>query len=149
MTVTLEAIKAEQNKIAAMIAAFEQQPEFPVTVPFPQLNEGERAVGVILTADGSRRYWLILLPGESAQADWKTQLAWAESIGGELFDRVEGALLNAVMKDEFKPEYYWTREQHAANSYYAWAQSFGGGYQLTCHHGDELRARAVRRVPIQ
>ena len=33
------------------------------------------------------------------------------------------------MKDEFKPEYYWTREQHAANSNYAWNQNFVNGGQ--------------------
>jgi hypothetical protein len=132
MTITLEAIKAEQSKIAAMIAAFEQQPAapvFPITVPAPQLNDGEKAVAAFITADGSRRYWLILLPEKAEPADWKTQLAWAESLGGELPDRIEGATLNAVMNDEFEPEPYWTREQHAAYSDYAWAQYFDNGNQ--------------------
>ncbi len=149
MTITLEAIKAEQTKIAAMIATFEQQPEFPIAVPFPALNDGERAVGVILTADGSRRYWLILLPGDADPADWKTQLAWAESNGGELPDRIEGALLFATMKDEFKEEWYWTREQHAAGSKSAWAQLFYDGYQGNYYHLIEFRARAVRRSTIE
>ena len=132
MTITLEAIKAEQTRIAAMIADFEKQPAalaFPISIPFPALAEGEKFVGVIISADGSRKHAVILLPGEADPADWKTQLKWAESIGGELFDRVEGALLFATMKDEFKPEWYWTREQHAAGSGYAWVQGFYHGFQ--------------------
>ena len=151
MTITLEAIKAEQTRIAAMIADFEKQPAalaFPISIPFPALAEGEKFVGVIISADGSRKHAVILLPGEADPADWKTQLKWAESIGGELFDRVEGALLFATMKDEFKPEWYWTREQHAAHSGCAWVQRFSDGYQGGIITGGKFRARAVRRSPI-
>ena len=34
MSPTLEAIKAKQAELAAMIAAFERQPDFPITIPF-------------------------------------------------------------------------------------------------------------------
>lgn len=152
MTITLEAIKEEQTRIAAMIAEFEKQPAalaFPISITLPQLAEGEKFVGIIISADGSRKHALILLPGEAEPANWKTQMKWAESVGGELFDRVEGALLAATMKDEFKPEWYWTREQHAAYSRYAWSQTFDYGNQLYDTTYDEFRARAVRRLAIQ
>ncbi|MCG3177451.1 MAG: hypothetical protein MOGMAGMI_02425 [Candidatus Omnitrophica bacterium] len=149
MTITLEAIKAEQSKIAAMIAAFEQQPSYPISVPFPPLNEGEKFVGVVISADGSRRHYLILLSGEKANIKWQQAMEWAQSIGGELPDRVESALLFATMKDEFEPEWYWTREQLVSDAGFAWYQTFGSGYQLNLHKSFEGRARAVRRLAIQ
>ena len=151
MTITLEAIKEEQSRIAAMIAEFEKQPAalaFPISIAFPQFAKGEKFVGVIISADGSRKYALILLPGEAEPANWSAQMKWAESVGGELFDRVEGALLAATMKDEFKPDWYWTREQHAAYSGYAWIQHFYDGGQGSHYTDGKFRARAVRRVEI-
>jgi len=149
MTVTLEAIKNEQSKLAAMIAAFEQQPSFPISVPFPSLNEGEKFVGVIISADGSRRHYLILLPGEKKGAKWQQAMEWAQSLGGELPDRVESALLFATMKAVFAPEWYWTREQLASDAGFAWGQGFHDGYQHYDHKSYEGRARAVRRLAIQ
>ena len=149
MNITLEAIKSEQSKIAAMIAAFEQQPSYPITITFPTLNEGEKFIGVIISADGSKRHALILLPGEKTDIKWDEAMDWAKSIGGELPDRCESALLFATMKDEFSPEWYWTREQHAADSGFAWYQSFFYGAQITSHKSYEGRARAVRRLEIQ
>lgn len=130
------------------IAAFKAQPAFPVTINAPELKPGEKFVGVILSADGSRRHALILLPGEIEDVNWKKANEWAASQGGELPDRVEGALLFATLKDEFKPEAYWTREQHAGYGVYAWYQTFYDGCQSYTHEDDQLRARAVRRVAI-
>lgn len=149
MTITLDAIRAEQSKIAAMIAAFEQQPAFPISVPFPPLNEGEKFIGAIISADGSKRHALILLPGEKTDIKWADAMDWAKSIGGELPDRVESALLFATMKAEFSPEWYWTREQHAGVAGSAGVQYFFLGYQYNGHKSAEGRARAVRRLEIQ
>ncbi|MBS1198122.1 MAG: hypothetical protein H6R18_1907 [Proteobacteria bacterium] len=68
-------------------------------------------------------------------------------MAGELPDRTESALLFSTIKDEFNPEWYWTREQHASNSDYAWIQDFGDGYQDS-NESFEGRARAVRRLEI-
>ena len=149
MNITLDAIKAEQSKIAAMITAFEQQPSYPITIPFPTLNQGEKFIGVIISADGSKRHALILLPGEKTDIKWAEAMNWAKSLGGELPDRCESALLFATMKDEFSPEWYWTREQHATDSGYAWGQTFYYGSQYISHKSYEGRARAVRRLAIQ
>ena len=146
--ITLEAIEAAHKQVEAMIAAFKAQPAFPVTISAPVLKPGEKFVGVILSADGSRRHAVILLPGEIEDANWKRANEWAAEQGGELPDRVEGALLFATLKVEFKPEWYWTREQHAGFDDFAWCQNFFNGGQNYNHEGNQLRARAVRRLAI-
>lgn len=147
-TITLQAIEAEHKRLGAMIEALKQQRTFPLTVQAPALAEGEIHIGTLISADGQRCEHLILLPGDF-EGTWKESIAWAESIGGQLPDRVEGALLFAHAKEEFKPEAYWTREQHAAHSDCAWFQCFLNGYQYDSLTDDRLRARAVRRSPIQ
>lgn len=118
---------------------------YPLTIPFPQLNPGEKFVGVIVSSDGKYHHALILLPGEAEPADWQTQMDWATSIGGDLPDRVESALLFATLRDEFKPEWYWTKDQPAADGGYAWMQHFGVGNQRYDRKSSYYRARAVRR----
>lgn len=146
--ITLEAIEAAHKQVETMIAAFKAQPAFPVTISAPVLKPGEKLVGVILSADGSRRHVVILLPGEVEEATWKHANEWAAEQGGELPDRVEGALLFATLKDEFKPEWYWTREQHAGYDASAWCQHFNDGDQTNTLKTLQLRARAVRRLAI-
>ena len=147
-TITLEQIKAEQTKLNAMIASFEAtksvQDLFPITFGAPQLNDGEQWVGTILSAGGKKEH-VILLPGEKTDINWKDANEWAASIGGQLPDRVESALLFSCMKDEFKEEAYWTCEEHKANDSWAWCQDFGYGTQDSYLKISELRARAVRR----
>ena len=149
-TITLESIKTEQSRIAEMIAAFESQQaiRFPLNISMPDLNEGERYVGIIIGADGTKRHHIILLPGEIDNTSWKKSMKWAESIGGELPDRVESALLFATMKDEFKPEWYWYSELYEPGSGYAWYQNFYSGHQCTSTLSACLRARAVRRLTV-
>lgn len=43
---------------------------------------------------------------------------------------------------------YWSSTQRASGSYYAWCQYFYDGYQNDYYKTGELRARAVRRLPI-
>ena len=153
MTITLEAIKAEQDKVAAMIAAFEAKAKaeaaYPITVALPELNPGERYLGAILSADGSKRHHVILLPGEIEEATWNKAMEWAAGIGGDLPDRVEQALLYACMKNEFKPNRYWSNTQHASASDNAWGQNFYYGFQDIITKSAEGRARAVCRLPIE
>lgn len=67
-TLTLEAIKAEQTKLAAMIAALEVQAKaeayYPITVAFPELKPGERYLGAVISACGTTRQHIILQPIE-------------------------------------------------------------------------------------
>jgi hypothetical protein len=113
----------------------------------PELNEGEIYAGAIIAPDGTGHH-VILLDGDKDGADWNTQMEWAKSIGGDLPDRVEQALLFKHLKDRFKPEWYWSNTQHASDSGCAWSQNFSGGSQLSNLKSYEGRARAVRRVAI-
>ena len=150
-TITLEAIKSAHEQVAQMIAKYEQQPfrwEEPIMVRAPNLAPGELWVGVIISADGKKKHHIILLPGVKIGINWKNAMDWAKSIGGDLPDRAEGALLFAVMKDEFDPEWYWLNEQHASDSDCAWCQDFSNGVQHYSHKNLMFRARAVRRIYI-
>lgn len=118
----------------------------PVTITPPALKKGERWAGIVTTETGLHH--LILLPGDQDAAPWKKQLAWAKKAGGDLPDRVELATLRRTLPEEFKPDWYWSNEQHAADSDYAWCQTFTSGNQYYDVILIKLRARAVRRVAI-
>jgi hypothetical protein len=152
MTITLQNIKEQQNKLAEMIATLELNAKlsaaFPITLNFPILNAGEQYVGAIISANGAKREHIILLPGEVKSAKWQAAMDWAASIGGHLPNRCESALLSATMKDQFKPEWHWTCEQDAAYPDYAWMQDFVNGDQGDGRKSGEYRARAVRRELI-
>jgi hypothetical protein len=79
---------------------------------------------------------------------WPEALKWAASLGegARLPTRKEQALLFANVPELFREEAYWSCEQH--DERWAWYQNFNGGVQ-DCNDKDyELRARAVRRLPI-
>ena len=90
---------------------------------------------------------LILLPGDESLT-WPDAMAWAEKQGGVLPSRIDLLVMLKTVKSEFKPDWYWSGEQHADGSAYAWYQHFGTVYQHYWLKGDKTRARAVRRVPI-
>ena len=113
----------------------------------PTLNEGEVYVGMIRSADGIKNHHIILLPGD-IEDNWKKAGEWAASIGGALPDRVELALLYATLKSEFEKEWYWSSEQLASDSDFAWVQGFSNGGQGYDRKDGAFRARAVRRLPI-
>ena len=113
----------------------------------PKLAEGETYVGCIGDALGNLHH-VILLPGDNDDATWEAQMEWAKSIGGDLPNRIEQAMLFANHHDQFKKDWYWSNEIHHTESGWAWYQSFACGHQHSLRHGHELRARAVRRLPI-
>jgi hypothetical protein len=115
----------------------------------PELKEGEIYAGIILNSEGAPSRHLILLPGDSDAASWKTQTEWAKSIGGELPTRAEQSLVFANCKQHFQKNWYWSGEQHASEPSWAWYQTFDDGRQNPHHKNNELRARAVRRVEIK
>ena len=154
MTITLESLRADLEAMTAKLAQFDAQFEkqtqqfAPCTVTFPALNDGEQWLGAIISADGSKRHHVILLPGELESSNWKHSMEWAANIGGDLPDRSESALLFATMKSEFKEGAYWMNTQHAAHSDSARYQGFYYGIQDNLNKSSQLRARAVRRVVI-
>ena len=73
---------------------------------------------------------------------------WADSIGGDLPNRFDSALLFATLKDQFDAAWYWTRDEHILGSEFAWGQDFSIGGQYYEHKSRNLSARAVRRLNI-
>lgn len=116
-------------------------------IPLPQLADGEIYVGAIGDASGNLQH-VILLPGDSEDATFEAQLEWAKSIGGDLPNRIEQAMLWANHRDQFKKDWYWSNETRHPESGWACSQDFYGGYQDFTHKDYELLARAVRRLPI-
>ena len=112
------------------------------------LKPGEHYGGLILGQNGDPDYHLFVLPGEAEKVIWSKAREWAKKVGGELPTRREQSLLLANLKEQFKGVWYWSCEQHAAYSDYAWFQNFSRGSQDGTSVDDKLRARAVRRLAI-
>ena len=112
------------------------------------LRPGEIYAGLILGQNGEQDYHLILLPGEAERVTWAQAKDFAKKAGGALPDRRELRLLWGNAKQEFKPEWYWSSEQRASYSDYAWLQHFTDGNQYDGRKGYANRARAVRRLAI-
>lgn len=154
-SITLESIKAEQSKLAEMIATFEKQAATTAAFHFPEftieLAQGEHYAGIIIGQDGEPSHHLILLPGQANGLNWKDSLAWAKGQGGELPTRHEQSLLFANLKDQFDKDWYWSAETHESDSAYAWCQYFDHGSQIYYRLKVSLscRARAVRRLIIE
>ena len=149
-SITLETIKERHAEISAMITQFEEDAKKPTFFEYQgeriNLKQGEAYVGTITTPGEYGSYHLILLPGDVSTANWAEAMKWAEEQGGELPNRVEGALLFATRKSEFEEKWYWTRETHVDDDASAWCQHVGGGGQDDSHKdGYGCRARAVRR----
>ena len=150
--ITIDQIKEAHDNVTKMIATFEANQKiaaaYPITLDLPELNAGEIYVGAIISADGTKRDHIILLPESKDKINWKDAMDWAKSIGGDLPNRCESALLFATMKDHFEKEWYWTNEQHADDSDCAWVQYFYNGLQYNGLKLPEFRARAVRRLSV-
>lgn len=147
MTITIEQLQAQHSELAALIEKFKAQQQTKLLVvreAHIEMRHGERYAGVVFDEDGLASHHVILLPGEAEDVSWSAAVEWAEKAGGALPTRQEQALLYANLKSEFKPEWYWSGEEHE-NGSYAWAQYFDSGFQYGYHKSRELRARAVRR----
>ena len=113
----------------------------------PEIKQGEKYLGAITEPDGRTRH-TIVLPGDHDNANWDDSMEWAKSIGGDLPDRIEQAMMLAFMHEEFKREAYWSNTLHTEDSGYAWFQKFRYGGQNDIDRSGRCRARAVRRVAI-
>ena len=137
--------------VKAIVKALLDSITTPVAVPStnrPALAAGELYAGVILGKDGEPDHHLILLPGAAEDLTWEQAKEWAASVGGELPTRREQSLLFANLKEHFEGAWYWSGEQYAGDSGYAWGQYFGDGGQYNYRKGNEFRARAVRRLVL-
>jgi hypothetical protein len=122
-----------------------------ITHVYPQSQNGEINVGLIMKDDGTPDYWLLLAEAKAEPEKWQAQMDWAASLGenGEysLPNLRELNLLRANAKSHFENDWYWSCEQHASASGFAWFQNFTFGIQLYSYRSITMRARAVRRLP--
>ena len=119
----------------------------------PILADGETYIGTIGDKNGDA-YHLVLLAGDNDPAPHSVQLEWAKSIGGDLPNKLESAMLFAHAKDEFKPYWCWTSETYIdpydpKDDGWAWCQDFCTGLQNSYRKNNKLRAWSVRRVPVE
>lgn len=112
----------------------------------PVLKEGEIYVGAIIGAKGYGHHVILLPEHPKERMAWQEAMDWAKSVGGDLPDRIEQALLFDQKKVEFFEAGYWSNTAHADYTYSAWYQYFDSGSQTYIHKLHSLRARAVRRV---
>lgn len=119
-------------------------------LPIPPLSEGEIYIGAIGDKDGNLNH-VILLPGDNDDADWQAQMDWAKSIGGDLPNRIEQAMLYESFSEHFQKDWYWSNTTDRDPGYedYAWCQHFHHGGQGGDRKDGSNRARAVRRLVIQ
>lgn len=116
-------------------------------------EQGGIFAGVRIGADGAP-YLLIVGPEFDGRTNWKAAGEWAAGLVVSehrdfvLPDRGDARALYARVGNLFQPAWYWLSEQYADDEAYAWMQYFGNGNQDSYHKGNDRRARAVRRSPI-
>jgi len=91
---------------------------------------------------------LVLLPGDE-ELPWDAARSWATKQGGTLPSRIDQLVLFQILKAQFQEAAYWSCAPSAGSASYAWFQYFLNGGQDFSLKDDKLRARAVRRLPIQ
>jgi hypothetical protein len=109
--------------------------------------EGGIFAGLTTRKDGTHCA-VVLLPAHKKDINWKDAKAWAEEQGGELPTRTVAALLYANVKDQLKPRWHWTSEEHELAASYAWYFTFNYGNQSDDHKSYEGSAVAVRLIPL-
>ena len=117
----------------------------PITIPM--MNDGEYYAGLVIV-EGKPMHYLVVLPGELVESNWKNAMEWAKEQCGDLPTPREQALCYANAPEAFRHAWYWSNAHHASDAGYAYGQHFGTGYQNDRQKDIELCARAVRRVPI-
>ncbi len=119
-------------------------------------GQGGIYAGIMRGRDGAPDYHLLVgdAVAELKPIPWGKATAAVAELEGDghknytLPFRREQSLLFANVPELFEAEWYWSCEQHAAFSGYAWMQSFGYGLQSFSLKSYDYRARAVRRLVI-
>ncbi len=112
-----------------------------------ELHPGERYAGPVLDAEGRIKHHLVLLPHRpESRMTWDAAKAWAESVGAQLPDRQEQALLFANCKPHLQSGWHWSSQEHEEDASYAWGCFFNYGGQLNGSKSFECSAVAVRRL---
>ncbi|WP_431512587.1 DUF1566 domain-containing protein [Variovorax sp. DAIF25] len=149
--VTLEAVRARQSELAAMIEQLQAQSTATVVQVLPEtkieLRAGEIYAGAVLDEAGNVKHHLVLiLKRPDDRMPWDDAMKWAASIGGTLPDRQEQALLFANCKPHLEGAWHWSCQEHEDDASYAWCCGFTHGLQTTTRKSYEGCAVAVRRL---
>jgi len=138
------------------------QPTFAPQGANPRIGERWRGqggiyAGIMRGRDGAPDYHLLV--GDAVETlkpiPWDKAMAAVKDMEGDghkdytLPFRAEQALQFANVPELFESEWYWSCEQLAASSDYAWVQVFGYGNQTSSPKSVNYRARAVRRLVIR
>ena len=148
--ITLETIKARQDELAAMIAAFKAaKTTIKVTSATIKLCSGEKYAGMVLHNDGTPSHHLVLITKQTPiRLSWQDAKDWASKMDGGLPTRCEMSLIYAHCRAHVEPEWYWSGEAFEADTASAWSCHLGDGFQSTHLKSYENDAVAVRRIPI-
>jgi len=125
----------------------------PIGADWP--GQGGFYAGVVRGADGKPDHHLILADPEKFNINWNDAVKWAKGLKIDrhkdyaLPERNEQAILYGNVPERFQKEAYWSGAPSAGLASYAWSQYFTNGYQNYSLKVTQLRARAVRRLPIQ
>jgi hypothetical protein len=113
-------------------------------IPIPPLAEGEIYLCGLADANGDVEHTVIVAVNNE-RGSWQQQMNWAKTLGGDLTNRVEQALIRAKRPDLVEEAAYWSNTTVEWDSAYAWCQDFSYGFQGGSHKSAALRAVAVRR----
>jgi hypothetical protein len=152
----VEAVLAE---VREYVAELRQATTLSAKLKLPAIGaewpeQGGIFAGVRICRNGAPPYALILGPEYDGYLNWNSAISWAAGLAVSehkdftLPDRDESAALFDKLRGQFKQTWYWTSEQPAGYSGYAWGQGFTNGYQYDWRKGVSYRARAVRRFKI-
>jgi hypothetical protein len=118
-------------------------------------GEGGIFAGVVRGRDGGPDYYLIVGPELSKDGqNWNEAMAAAKKVKADgkndfsLPYRNEQSIMFGNVPELFEKRWYWSCEQHASYSDYAWMQDFDDGDQDCLGKDYGRRARAVRRLFI-
>lgn len=136
------------NSTAQVPVEVEEQESTFGSLTKPELKEGEVYIGAIIGANGHGHHVVLLAEHPKQEMKWQPAMDWAKSVGGDLPNRIEQAMLFDQHQSEFDKDWYWSNTTNAANADCAWYQNFDDGNQSNIGKSYALRARAVRRVLI-
>jgi len=131
------------------------------TVHLPPIGEawpdaGGVFAGLLKGEDGDYAVIVPLDPAaDVAPAPWKDAIAaagkfrTAQHQDYSAATRGELALCFHTVPELFKKDWYWSSTPSVGFASYAWYQNFFNGTQDYGHKDGKVRARAVRRLPIQ
>lgn len=128
------------------VAEIPAQP-ISLKITIPEIKEGEIYIGAFIHADGTGHH-TILLPGDYDDAPWQAQIDRAAAENADLPNRAELVTMYEKFPEQFQKSVYWSNTTHRDSDKWAWYQYFLYGNQGNDGKHYELRARAVRRLPI-